>query len=199
MHSLRQQPGREDSTSPVALQRPGAPLSPRRGTEPVIRVSLQPQYQQSQIHRAYSQGAFSQGRMSRASSEAVFQRSADADDESESWLYFLGGEVVIRRGDDDRLNNGNASGDSALESNQMTRYDSTSTIQSSVAQSVAQLGAIADEAATSGLQAIHDITPRLCNLSRGPGTIDNASNGAPIFPVLNSSQPRGRQRYHDQE
>ena len=104
-------------TPPTALS--SQIVSSRRNTDPIVRVSLQPQYNQhrSQIPRSISQGAFSQGRMSRASSEAIFQRSADVgsdvDDESGSWLYFLGGEVVVRRGDNDRSssNNLNGSGD----------------------------------------------------------------------------------------
>lgn len=163
----------------------------RRNTEPILRVSLQPQYQQQPIHHTYSQSTFSQGRMSRGSSEAIFQRSGDADDESESesCLYFLGGEVVIRRGDDHRLNNSSNSGGSASNSNQMNRQDSSSTLQSSVVQ----LGIIADETTT------RDLTPRLCNLSRAGVTIENTSSVAPCFPLLDSSRRGVRPRCPDNE
>ena len=164
--------------------------------EPLIRVSLQPQYQQrqQQIHYTYSQGTFSQGLLSRASSEAIFHTSTDEGDESESCVYFLGGEVVIRRADARGGDSGGiqSGGDSGGDFSQLNRYDSTSTIQSA-----ALLGTIADEAMTSGLQAIHDLTPRLCNTSRAEtGSIDDASRGAPVFPVLDSSRSKGRQRQH---
>lgn len=163
----------------------------RRSTEPILRASLQPQYQQQPIHHTYSQSTFSQGRMSRASSEAIFQRSGDADDESESesCLYFLGGEVVIRRGDDHRLHNSNNSGESTSDSNQMNRYDSSSTLQSSVAQ----LGMITDATST------RDLTPRLCNLSRAAGGMESAPGGAPCFPLLDSSRRGVRPRRLDNE
>lgn len=169
--------------------------SPARGQAP----HYQPQ---PSIQYTYSQGAFSQGLMSRASSEAIFHASGDADDESESFMYFMGGEVVIRRGDH-RTNNSSSSGGEAAahnfsqsvhssihsQMNQMNRnYDSTSTLQSTVAH----LGTIADEVTASGLQAIHDLTPRLDNLSEAEATRENSAIGAPVFPVLDSGVTRRR-------
>ena len=196
---------RRESTSPdrAVLSIPETP--PRgqsRSPEPIIRVSLQPQEYQPQpsIHYTYSQGAFSQGMMSRASSEAIFHTSSDPDDESESCLYFMGGEVVIRRGDNSTSHGSSRGGDPAINysapsvhssvHSQMNRYDSTSTLQSAVAH----LGTISDETTASGLQAIYDLTPRLCNLSR-LGASESPSSGAPVFPVLDSVSPRSRQRH----
>lgn len=181
------------SASPLS-----ASLSRRRGdtestqsnnSEQILRVSLQ----QPQIRYTYSSGAFSQGIMSRASSEAIFHAD-DADDGSESCVYFLGGEVVIRREERRGNSSANTSGESAGElSAQLNRYDSTSTLQSGAAQ----LGTMIDEDVTSGLQAMHDLTPRLCNLSL-PGNLENTnSNSAPVFPVLDSSS--SRRRHHDSE
>ena len=165
------------------------------------------QYQpQPSLHYTYSQGAFSQGLMSRASSEAIFHTSGDADDESESFMYFMGGEVVIRRGED-RTNHSSSNGGefapnelsqslhSSIHSqmNQLNRnYESTSTLQSTVAH----LGTIADEAAASGLQAIHDLTPRLSNLSQLEEAAENSTNGAPVFPVLDSGNSTRRRHIH---
>ena len=185
---------RSSSTSPDRLAR-STRESPGRG-QPM-------QYQpQPSIHYTYSQGAFSQGLMSRASSEAIFHPSGDTDDESESFMYFMGGEVVIRRGDNRTIHSTSSVGEptahhmpqsvhSSIHShmNQMNRnYDSTSTLQSTVAQ----LGTIADETTASGLQAIHDLTPRLHNLSEAEVATENSTSDAPVFPLLDSGGIRRR-------
>lgn len=202
------------SPNQAVLSIPQSPRSRGRAVspEPSIRISLQPQYQpQPSIHYTYSQSALSQaGIMSRASSEAIFHTSTDADDESESCLYFMGGEVVIRRGDN-RANQGSSSrgGSAAVNNagqsnhssvhsnmNQMHRYDSTSTLQSTVAH----LGTISDETAASGLQAIfdeaaaHGLTPRLGNLLPNPATPESQNSRAPVLPVLDSATPTTNRR-----
>ena len=87
----------------------------------------------------------------------------------------------MRRADNPRLSHGHASHDSALDSNEMTDQDSASSIQSAAAQ----LDTIIDETAGSSLQAIHNLTPRLANLS-STGVINNTASGGPMFPVLDS-------------
>lgn len=191
--------GRAPSTSPDR--------SALRYLENPTRGQAAAQYQpQPSIHYTYSQGAFSQGLISRASSEAIFHTSGDADDESESFMYFMGGEVVIRRGENRTNHSSSSGGESApnelsqsvhssihSQMNQMNRnYESTSTLQSTVAH----LGTIADEAAASGLQAIHDLTPRLSNLSQLETATENSTSGAPIFPVLDSGISTRRRHIH---
>lgn len=173
----------------------GDPSNP--SPDPVLRISLQ--QTQLPIQYTYSQGAFSQGRMSRASSEAIFQRSGDADDESESCLYFLGGEVVIRGSRDHQhrgtfqtasVNRGDQLGDTAAR---MATYDSTSTLQSAVAQ----LGTITDEAGTSSLQAIYDLTPRIYTSPppQGSANVLNPTSSVASFSTLDSSRLRNRARH----
>jgi len=198
---------RRELTSPDRVQQnfPSSPprsetQSPVESPEQLFRLTLQPQYQpQPSIHYTYSQGTFSQisqGLMSRASSEAIFIPNNDIDDDgSESCVYFLGGEVVLRR-ENNRAHQSRSSSSSrdgeianhdlrrsnhiSLNS-QMNRYDSMSTLQSTAAHG------FSDEVTPSGLQVIHDLTPRLRNVSQHPETTENAGSGAPVFPTLESS------------
>lgn len=155
-------------------------LLPRRQERHSSGV-LEPYVQQ--LHYSPSLGTLSQGQMTRASSDAIFRPSSDQDDES--YMYLLGGEVVIRRGND--LLNGTTSAATSSDSvGQLNQSDSTSTLHSTTPSHAA-----ADEVSTSGLQAIHDLTPRLCNVHR-----DRGSSGAPVFPSLGSSRSSSSRQWH---
>lgn len=161
---------------PVPRPLPHVPFLQPRRREGRQSETLEPQ---GQLHYTHSQGALSQGRMSRASSEAIFRPSSDQDDES--YMYFLGGEVVIRRG------NAPISASTSVDSvGPLNQSDSTSTLHSAAGS----LEAV-DEAAPSGLQAILDLTPRLSNVHDDR----ESSSGAPVFPTLESSRSMGRQRH----
>ena len=175
------------------FQENGRPTSPNE-TPQHRNANLQHQPQsQRALHPTSSHGNFSVGRMSRASSEAIFRLAADGDDESESCMYFLGGEVVLRRGDSRGNRQGNSGSGSTNESFHLNRYDSASTIHST-----GGLGTVADETedSRSGLQAIHDLTPRLCNTYRTDSFEESppAASSVPVFPVLaeNDSTPPTR-------
>ena len=160
-------------------------------------LEMPPQAPSPPIHYTYSQGAFSQGRMSRASSEAIFQRSGDVDDESESCLYFLGGKVVIRSSRDYQyrgtllaasINCGHHFGDTASH---MATFDSMSTLQSVVVQ----LGPM-DETGTSSLQTICDLTPQIHNSPQGSTNALNTTSSVASFSMLDSSQLRNWALHH---